>query len=68
MAVNSLRSRGSPAWLAHMCPVAKGLPHRESDNDQARRAAERERWHREAYGYQGDQQGERDHARLGQYP
>jgi hypothetical protein len=35
MAVNSLRSRGSPAWLAHMCPVAKGLPHRESDNDQA---------------------------------
>src|ERR671939_2231990 len=60
MAVNSLRSRGRPAWRAHTCSVAKGLPHRETDDDQARCAAERERWHRDACWYQGDQRGERD--------
>ena len=47
MAVNSLRSRGRPAWPTHTCSVAKGLPHRETD-DQARCAAEGERWYREA--------------------
>ena len=40
--------------------IGQGLPHRKTDHDQARRAAERKRWYREAHGYQRHQRGDRD--------
>ena len=56
---------GDLSGQMHASSIGKGVPHRKSRHDQDHSDAECERRYNEARRYQGDQRGDRDHARPG---